>query len=122
MSTTLSHGYKKPANPDTGDTFFQQLADDIQLMNDHIHDGNLGTILTSVTASIASGSWVAAPIGGGLYRQAVTMPTGYSYDSAIIQWQLSSGEVIYPTIERISSSSYYIYINDSSLTVTALYR
>lgn len=119
---TLSYGYKKPENPDTGDVVFPALANDIQQVNDHAHNGTDSAPLATQTASIASGSWVAAPIGGGLYRQAISMPTGLTYDVAEIWFKLSTGEVVYPTVEKISSSSYYVYTNDNSLTYTAYYR
>lgn len=36
---TLSYGYEKPQNGDTGDVFFPALERDIQRLNDHTHDG-----------------------------------------------------------------------------------
>lgn len=36
---TLSYGFEKPVNGDTGDVFFPALERDIQRLNDHTHDG-----------------------------------------------------------------------------------
>ncbi len=119
---TLSHGYLKPGNPDTGDEFFPAMEDNIQLMNDHTHNGTDGALIASTAQSILAVNWVAAAIGGGLYRQLVTVPTGYSYDTADIWFKLSTGEVVYPSIERASGTTYYIYTNDNSLQYTARYR
>ena len=119
---TLSHGYKKPANPDTGDIFYPALETNIQLMNDHTHNGIDGAPLASLTVSVPSGSWVAAPIGGGVYRQAVTVPTNYSYDTCQIWFKLSTNEYVYPSVERITSTSFYVYTNDNTLNYVANFR
>jgi hypothetical protein len=122
MSTTLSKGVIKPASPDTGDDFFPALAANAQLQNDHVHDGVTGAILTSSQTNIAAGSWAASPIAGGSYRQTITLPAGYSYSTCVMEFRLSTGEVVYPTIERISATQYYIYTNDNSLAYVANYR
>ena len=122
MSTTLSKGVIKPASPDTGDTFFSDIAANAQLQNDHVHDGTTGALLTSASTSIPAGSWAASPIGGGSYRQLVTLPAGYAYTTCVMEFRLSTNEMVYPSIEYVSASTYYIYTNDNSLTYTAKYR
>ncbi len=119
---TLSHGYKKPANPDTGDEFFPAMEENIQLLNDHTHDGTDGALIALVTVNILAGNWVAAPIGGGTYRQLVTLPSNRLYDSTDIFMRLSTGEVVYPKIEKNAANSYYVYTNDNSKTYVAFYR
>lgn len=119
---TLSYGYKKPQNTDTGDVIFEALEEDIQQLNDHTHDGSNSAPLSSQSASLASANWAAAPVGGGLYRQLVSMPASLTYDVAQIWFKLSSGEVVYPSVEKVSSTSYYVYTNDNTLTYVAYYR
>lgn len=119
---TLSYGYKKPVNPDTGDIVFPALEQDIQQLNDHNHDGVTSAPLASTSQNILPGAWAAAPIGGGLYRQLVTMPGTLQYDNVDIWFRLSSGEFVYPSIERASANTYYIYTNDNTLTYVARYR
>ena len=119
---TLSYGYLKPDNPDTGDQFFPAMEFNIQRLNDHNHDGSNSAPLTTVSQNILPGSWVAAPIGGGLYRQLVTIPAPFDYDVCAIFFKLSTGEVVYPSVERVSTSAYYVYTNDNSLTYVAYYR
>jgi len=118
----LSKGYKLPQTPDTGDVVFPALQFNIQRLNDHTHDGVNSQLLASANTPILSGNWVAAPIGGGVFRQTVTMPAGYSYDQASIWFKLSTGEFVYPSVERISATQYWIYTNDNSLNYTAYYR
>jgi len=125
MSTTLSYGFKKPANGDRGTTFFPDLADDIQQLNDHTHNGTNSAALTIqavaiTTASIPSGSWVAT--SGGTYRQLVTLPGTLTYDTVAMEFRLTASKnIVYPSIEYVSSTTYYVYTNDNSLAMTAIY-
>ena len=120
--TTLSMGYQKPANNDTGDIFFTAMAANIQALNDHTHDNVTSKFLNSTSQNILSANWAAAPIGGGVYRQLMTVPTGYSFDQCEIWFRLSTGQNVYPSVERVSASTYYIYVNDNTLAITAFYR
>lgn len=121
MATTLTHGYLKPANPDTGDTFWGNLATDIQLMNDHVHDGTLGTVLPVVSQNIPHASWAAVSGKVGLYKQTVTVPTQFSYDTVEINFRLANGNRTFPTVEKVNSSSFTVYTNDNTQDYTATY-
>lgn len=117
---TLSYGYQKPENPDTGDTWFPAMEDNIQQLNDHTHNGVNSAPLGSSTVSAPSGSW--SSVGNGTYRQLVTVPSGLSYDTCEVWVKRSTGERVYATLERASSTTFYIYTNDSSLTYTLYFR
>ena len=119
---TLSKGYKKPDPGDTGDIVFPAIQGDIQQLNDHDHDGVTSELLFTTTQNILAANWVSAPVGGGLFRQLVTLPVGFLYDAIEMSFRLSSGEFVYPSIERVSASTYYIYCNDSSLAMVGRYR
>jgi hypothetical protein len=43
------------------------------------------------------------------------------FNAVSIEIRLSTGHVIYPTIEKVSATQYDIYINDNSLNLTAVY-
>lgn len=120
--TTLTYGYLLPGNPDTGDLVFPALQQDIQQLNDHDHDGANSAPLAVFTASIPSANWVAAPIGGGSYRQLITVPDGLEYDNVDLWFRLSSGEFVYPSVERVSGTTFYVYTNNNSLTYVVLCR
>jgi hypothetical protein len=120
--TTLSYGYKKPSNPTTGDLFFPAMEDNIQQLNDHNHNGVNSAPLSAFIDVISSAGWTSAPQGGGVYRQAVTMPAGFDFDVCQIWFKTTNGECLYPTVERIGSSSYYIYSNDNTADFQAYYR
>lgn len=119
MAIVLSHGYIEPQNPDTGDTFWANLATDIVLMNNHIHDGTLGNVLPVVTQTISSSNWGTGT--NGTYSQTVTVPTALSFDSCQVNFKLANGTQIFPTVTRVSSSQYVVYTNDNTQTFTAVY-
>lgn len=119
----LSNGVKKPIYPDSGDAFFPAWEDNAQYINDHTHGPGSGNPIGSWSISAPSANWAAAPIGGGLYRQTVTLPSPLNYDTCEI-WVKDSatGNYIVPSIERIDASNFYVYTNDSSLTYTCFAR
>lgn len=118
--STLSKGYLKPGNPTTGDLWFPALETDIQLMNDHIHDGLLGNVTPSAIANILAASWGAAS-ADGMYTQTITMPAGRSYDTTQISFRYSTGELVFPTVTRVSASQYTVQTNDNTKAYIALY-
>ena len=124
MGATLSHGVYKPATPDTGDVWFPALSSNAQLQNDHTHNGTDGAFLAVTTTSILAASW-GAP-ANGTYSQTINMPTvngvQMQYDNCQIEFRLSTGEIMYPSITRLSSTSYSIAVNDNTVTITAIYR
>ncbi|MES2212774.1 MAG: hypothetical protein V4490_06520 [Pseudomonadota bacterium] len=122
---TLSYGFKKPQTGDKGSLWFPALEGNFQQLNDHDHNGSNSARLTSssvsvVTQAIVAGSWVATT--GGTYRQLVTIAGGLFYDDYQIGVKLTVlGHVIYPTIEKVSNTQFYIYTNDNTLDYTILY-
>lgn len=119
---TLSKGFLKPQNPDTGDIWFPGMETNMQKLNDHTHNGTDSQLLATTSQSILAGGWAAAPQGGGLYRQLCTVPTGMSYDTCDIWVLRSTGERAYATMERVSSTTFYLYTNDNTLAYTLQYR
>jgi len=124
VSTTLTYGQIVPATGDTGATFWSNLEDNFTRIDSHDHDGSNSKQLTvssvtGVTDTIASGSW--ALVANGIYRQLVTMPTGMNYDDFNPVFRDASGHILFLTVEKNSVSSYYVYINDNSVTLTVLY-
>lgn len=120
---TLTHGFKKPQNGvDAGSAWFPAMETNIQLLNDHTHNGTDAPQLAVTTQNILAASWSAASVGGGLFQQTVTMPAGFLYDTTNMFFRLSTGETWVPTIVRLTASTYQIFINDSTLAVTAFYR
>ncbi len=119
---TLSYGYSQPVNPDTGDIFYPALTANWQQVNDHNHDGANSAPLASQTANILAANWTASSGLSGIYEQTITMPAGLSYDTADIWFLLSSGERVYPSQTKVSSTQYKVFTSDSGATYKALYR
>jgi hypothetical protein len=122
---TLSFGYKKPQTGDKGSVFFPALEQDIQQLNDHNHEGTNSAQLTSkaishVSQTILAAGWVL--ISQGTYRQAVTMPAGLTYASKRIAFKEAvTGDEYMLSTEMITANSYYVYIADNTISLTALY-
>lgn len=123
---TLSYGFLKPQTGDKGSAFFPALEGDIQQLNDHTHNGVNSSLLPSTsisptTQALSSASWVAT--SGGTFRQLVTMPGGLIYDNFVVSVKLTSTKhLIYPTIEKVSATTFYVYTNDNSLDYTVVYH
>lgn len=121
---TLTYGLKKPETGDQGATLFTALEANITQLDAHTHDGVTSPALTAqsivaVTASI-SASWSASGATGH-YRQLITLPAGFSFDTVQIGFRTSSGAEVYPTVEKVSATQYYVYSTDNTLTLTAQY-
>jgi hypothetical protein len=116
---TLTYGLKRPSTNDSGATLFQALEDNITQLDGHTHDGVDSPALPAqsivgVTQTISSASWVASGATGH-YRQSVTLPAGFSYNTVTLSFRLTSGHVIYPTVEKISATQFYVYSSDNTI-------
>jgi len=122
--TTLTYGFKRPDTGDQGASLFQALEDNITRLDAHDHDGTdsaklTAASVTAITQAISSGSWVATSDGN--YRQAIILPGSLNYDEIGIMIKNSSGHFVSAQIEKISTTSYYVYTNDNSTSFTAIY-
>lgn len=122
---TLTYGQKKPEAGDRGTPLFQALEDNIERVDGHTHDGVNSPLLTAtafvgVPETILAGDWVAfGPTGH--FRQLVTMSSGFFFDTTKIGFRTTAGAYIYPTVERVSSTTYYVYTIDNTLNYVAVY-
>lgn len=121
---TLSYGYKLPQSPDKGPIVFPALEANINRLNGHNHDGTNsapipGSSIVGASVAILAAGWVA--LGGGHFRQQVTLPPGYDYDKQAISFRISpSGHYVYPTVEKVSATQFWVYTIDNSLDYTAV--
>lgn len=124
---TTPYGYKIPEDGERGAVVFPAMEDNIERLDGHTHNGTDSALLPAqgivgVTQTISAGSWVAnGPTG--FYRQLVTVPVGFDFDKVHISVRTSgsSGEYVYPQIERVSSTTYYIYTIDNTQAFVACY-
>lgn len=92
----------------------------LQKLNDHSHNGVNGARIAATTADVSAGAW-GSDLGGSRYRQTITLPSGFTFDTVRIEVRRSTGEMCYPTIEKISSTTFYLYTNDNSLAYKLSY-
>lgn len=122
---TLTYGMQVPSNGDFGSVFYPALAANFTQIDAHNHDGTTSPKITSfsitpITQAIIHADWVL--VSNGIYRQAVTVPAGLSYDSVIISFRdATSGNYYDLSVEKITSGQYYVYINDNTVDLTASY-
>lgn len=126
MSTVLTYGQKIPEAGDRGVPLFQDLEDNFTRIDGHNHDGVNSPLLTSqsfvgITQNILSANWVTygGPIGH--YRQLVTMAAGFLFNTTKIGFRTTDGKYIYPTVERVSNTTYYLYTIDNTQDMVAVY-
>ncbi len=126
MSTTLTYGQKIPSAGDRGVPLFQDIEDNFTRTDSHNHDGVNSALLgaanfVGTAQAILAAAW--ATYGGpiGHYRQLVTLPLGFLFDSIGISFRTSGGAFVYPTVERVSNTTYYIYTIDNSQALVAVY-
>lgn len=128
---TLTYTTNYPENNDPASVWWPAMAANAAQFDAHTHDGVTSAPLKSVIASavttqlILSTAW-GSDLGGSNFRQLITLPviSGVQllFDSIQISMRLTSnGNYIFPSIEKVSSTTYYVYTPDSSLAYTAVY-
>lgn len=122
---TLSYGYKQPENNDRGSVWFPAINANITQLNAHSHNGTDSALIGAANiqqgaVTILAASWTSD--GTGRYKQTVTVPTGFDMDDFTITVRISGSHIIYPSIERLSSTSFRIYTLDNTLTYIATFR
>ena len=130
MGTTLTYGRRLPIDGDRGSTWFDDLETNIQLNDAHTHDGVTSAPIPSQnigksTQSILLGNWVAVTGQSGTFSQTVVLPSGVTLANMLPKFQVSGGaedgNIVYPTINQVSATSYEIFINDNTLNLLATY-
>lgn len=114
MSTTLSNGYKLPQDGDLGDTWFDDLEDNIQRVNDHSHNGIDSekldsSALEALSATIGSGDFTLV---SGEYTYQLTLPSAMQVDTTNITFRdATTREPVYIRFERFSITQINVFAN-----------
>jgi len=137
MATTLTYTRVRPATGDTASTWMAALEANVTIDDAHTHDGvtspflPISSINKSASSTIAAADWSSD--GGGNYSKVVTVPAAISgaatYNDVIyynIVCKINTagatyGDVIYPQIERESSTTFTVRVNDNTLDVIIFY-
>lgn len=124
MATTLTHSTEIPSSGENGQQFCPELERNWTRYDEHDHSGGSkgaavpSTSITKQTGTAPSGSW--ALVANDIYKQTVTLPTGYAYDTTTIFAFIDNAPVAL-RIEKASSNTFEVYINDNSKAVSFLY-
>ncbi len=125
MSTTTAYGYKIPDTGDTASSWMQDIEDNWNRMSAHDHDGTDSPALpaasiTKYTTTIAGSGYTNDT--GGNYSKVITVPGAVTeINNYLIEFYITStGVRVFPTVERVSATSYRIRTN-SQLALTAVY-
>jgi hypothetical protein len=124
MITTL-YGYKIPEANDKGPVVFPGMEDNIQRINDHDHKGSNSKPLDPASVPATEQTVLAAGwslVANGIYKQTVTVPSGLNFDLTLREFRLSDGSQFFPTLNRLSTLQYEIFINDPTQTLKVLYK
>jgi len=117
----LTTGLKlqKVQDSDTVAVFNPALRANIQKINDHNHDGTNSPRTPVTSQTIASGGYT--DLGNDTHRKTITLASSLNYDDVVIQMKLSNGDLFYPTIEKVSATSFNLSVNDPTQSYTAIY-
>lgn len=106
---------KIPVAGDRGSVFGPAISENFETLDTHNHDGNNSPLITSKSivkssVNLLSANWVDT---GTDYRQLVTLPGGYEFDTSNIKAIITSGTYIgnefLPTITKVSSTTFYLH-------------
>ncbi len=109
---TLSYGFKKPENGDTGDAIFPAMALNIQKVNDHTHNGTDSALIPPVSYNVLSANWSVVALG--IYSQVINLGSGLFNQKV---WQLvdsSDGSIYGLDCVCSDNQNVTIYTNDNS--------
>lgn len=110
---TLSFGFLKPENTDTGDVFFPAMETNIQKMNDHTHDGTNSAMVAKTREQITSGQWQTSPVPVALYYFDGTIPSGLTFDTTVMIFtDVATGSVVPLDLQKTSDTTYSVYTNN----------
>lgn len=124
MATTLTYGRVRPADGDTGATFWDNLKDNITLDDAHDHDGTDSAVLytkgiTPGTSTVTNSGWTA---DGTWYYKTITMPSGWTWGNCQMSFFLNATNAqIFPKLVYVGSTQYKLYMPVSDAAVDVLY-
>lgn len=127
MPTVTDKGYKLPIVGERG-TWWQNIIDNFTRLSSHKHDGIDSVLLTPPAVvkdveDVLAANWVL--VANGTYRQLLTTPTNHVFPKVNVLFYINGGpedgSLLNLTVEPQSTTTYYVYINDNSLSLKAIY-
>jgi hypothetical protein len=126
MALTLTYGYIKNESGDRGSDFFPDLEFNIQRINDHNHNGVNSapiaiTAIEGIDQTVLAAGWAAVAGQTGTYKQTVTVPTGIDLDSHYPRIKDANGNILYLTIDILTTETFDVFINDNTAVLQVAY-
>lgn len=124
MGTILTQGTEIPSAGENGQQFCPELERNWTRYDEHDHSGGDKGLpvesqnITKATGSAPNTSWAAD--GTDMYKQTVTLPTNYFFDTTTIR-QAIGNEIVSLRIEKVTNDTFDIWCNDNSVSVNFLY-
>lgn len=110
---TLSYGYKKPENGDTGDVILPSYQENVQKMNDHTHDGQNSARVQQTRQQLTAGSWQSFPVPLQPYYAELNMPDGMTFDNTVIIFtDFVNGSVVPLDVVKTGDTTFTVYSNN----------
>lgn len=121
----LSYGFELPETGDLSSVWMPAIENSITQLNSHTHNGTNSSLLTPASISRFTSTITALSYtndGGGNYSKVITVPSGITeINSYLLQFYITAtGTRIYPTVERVTATTYRIRLNQE-LALTAVY-
>lgn len=94
--------------------WFVSLEDNITRLNSHTHDGVNSSKITSSSVNSVKQTVLAGAFSlvGTQYRATVTMPGTLDFDNYVIVIKdPTTKDQVYLSVEKVTSTSFYIYTN-----------
>lgn len=118
MKITVN-GYKIPE--DNNQNFWSYLEFNINRLDGHSHDGVDSEFLDSSairqTSQLINSDWTTI---GNRFRTIVTLPSEHEFDHTSMRFFIGLDQ-IYPEVEKIDDSNYYLYSLANNTEITAYY-
>lgn len=108
---------KFPETGDRGTVFCPAISENFETLDIHNHNGvNSPLIVSSAISKTEINLLIAgwSLHSSGDYRQLVTLTGDYTFDNSVIKCVIASGSnlgrEINPTIEKVTSTTFYVYV------------
>ena len=106
---------KWPSAGDRGASFCVDISNNFSILDTHSHNGTNSPKISMSSAekgvvNLTLNNWVASGDG---YKQVVTLPSGYLFDTSMMKYIIASGvnvgEEVCLTAKKISTNTFEIY-------------
>lgn len=116
-----------PEAGDRGSVFGPKIVTNFETLDEHVHDGVTSDKISAKhvnkgAVTLATSDWVLAASGD--YRQTLTLPSGYAFDTCGLRFFINSGahsgKEIHPTVIKLTTTTVEVSVMTNSFDVKAV--